>query len=109
MTSKRLIHGLAFLATAFALSARADVLPRPEEPFHGKIGRTVKESVKDFPKEVRAPKGAPNVLLIMTDDVGNYYAFCPRRSLCDCRSGSCGYKRCTRLYNLCRHTSSPDW
>ena len=70
MTSKRLIHGLAFLAAAFALSARADVLPRPEQPFHGKIGRTVKESVKDFPKDVRAPKGAPNVLLIMTDDVG---------------------------------------
>ncbi len=70
MRSKCLIHGLAFLAASFALSARADVLPRPEQPFHGKIARTVKESVKDFPKDVHAPKGAPNVLLIMTDDVG---------------------------------------
>jgi arylsulfatase len=62
---------LSLLAAAFALSAHAgEVLPHPEQPFHGKIGRTVKESVKDFPKDVRAPKGAPNVLLIMTDDVG---------------------------------------
>jgi arylsulfatase len=47
-----------------------DVLPRPEPPFGGKIGRTVAESVKDFPKPVEAPKGAPNILLILTDDVG---------------------------------------
>src|SRR5438552_5674257 len=46
------------------------VLPRPEEPFGGQIGRTTKDSTKDFPKEVKAPKGAPNVLLILTDDVG---------------------------------------
>ena len=55
-----------------ALSARAQevVLPKPEPPFHGKIGRTVKDSTPDFPKSVEAPAGAPNVLLIMTDDVG---------------------------------------
>src|SRR6202022_2172931 len=48
----------------------ATVLPRPEPPFLGHIGRTIKDSTKDFPKEVKAPKGAPNVLLILTDDVG---------------------------------------
>jgi arylsulfatase A-like enzyme len=47
-----------------------DVLPRPEQPFRGQIGRTAKDSTPDFPKEVQAPKGAPNVLLILTDDVG---------------------------------------
>ena len=47
-----------------------EVLPHPEPPFKGKIGRTVKESTADFPKEVQAPAGAPNVLLILTDDVG---------------------------------------
>jgi arylsulfatase len=46
------------------------VLPKPEPAFKGKIGRTVKDSKPDFPKEVQAPKGAPNILLIMTDDVG---------------------------------------
>jgi arylsulfatase A-like enzyme len=59
------------LSAAFALPARAqDVLPRPEQAFKGHIGRTVEESIKDFPKEVQAPKGAPNILLILTDDVG---------------------------------------
>src|SRR5215831_9793446 len=48
----------------------SDVLPRPPEPFKGKIGRKASESTPDFPKAVEAPKGAPNVLLIMTDDVG---------------------------------------
>jgi arylsulfatase len=45
-------------------------LPRPEPAFKGKIGHTVKESKPDFPAEVQAPPGAPNVLLILTDDVG---------------------------------------
>ena len=47
-----------------------DVLPRPEAPFNGKIGRTAKDSKPDFPKAIEAPKGAPNILLILTDDVG---------------------------------------
>jgi len=48
----------------------AQVLPRPEQPFGGKIGRTPKDSTPDFPKSIEAPKGAPNVLVILTDDVG---------------------------------------
>ena len=47
-----------------------NVLPIPEPSFKGKIGRTLKDSVPDFPREVKAPQGAPNVLVIMTDDVG---------------------------------------
>src|SRR5207302_11237822 len=46
------------------------VLPPPEPPFRGILGRTAKDSVPDFPRAVTAPKGAPNVLLILTDDVG---------------------------------------
>ncbi len=45
----------------------------PVQPFQkvGKIDRTVAGSDPiDWPKEVAAPKDAPNVLLIMTDDVG---------------------------------------
>lgn len=45
-------------------------LPIPQVPFKGKIGLTPADSVKDFPVEVHAPEGAPNVLLILTDDVG---------------------------------------
>jgi arylsulfatase len=51
-------------------SSTQEVLPQPQPPFKGKIGRTVKDSTPDFPKDVEAPKGAPNILLIMTDDVG---------------------------------------
>jgi hypothetical protein len=58
------------LAAMFAAAGAQEVLPRPEAPFQGKIGRTLKDSKPDFPKAVEAPKGAPNVLLILTDDVG---------------------------------------
>jgi arylsulfatase len=53
-----------------AASQTPSVLPPPEPPFQGKIGRTVKDSTPDFPKSIDAPPGAPNVLLILTDDVG---------------------------------------
>lgn len=57
------------LTTLITTAARAqDVLPRPPQPFKGKIGHTVKDSTPDFPQEPQAPAGAPNILLIMTDD-----------------------------------------
>lgn len=51
-------------------SGAQEILPRPEQPFRGKIDRTVRNSIPDFPKAVTAPKDAPNILIIMTDDVG---------------------------------------
>ena len=39
-----------------ALNAQV-ALPQPEQPFKGKIGRTVKDSTPDFPKGVEAPEG----------------------------------------------------
>jgi arylsulfatase len=68
-----LIAASAVASTALPRSAAsqdANVLPKPEPPFEGKIGRTVRDSTPDFPKGVEAPAGAPNVLLILTDDVG---------------------------------------
>src|SRR5580692_4193533 len=74
---KRLAHQIfagwcaaLFVATCGQIARAQEVLPRPEPPFKGHIGLTVKDSTKDFPKEVTAPKGAPNILLILTDDVG---------------------------------------
>jgi arylsulfatase len=47
------------------------VVPAPNEPpFKGRIGRTMSESTPDWPPLARAPKGAPNVLFIVLDDVG---------------------------------------
>jgi len=47
-----------------------EVLPQPAAPFNGHTGPTVQDSTRDFPAEIKAPKGAPNILLILTDDVG---------------------------------------
>ena len=52
------------------LAGGSAVLPVPQPQFRGVIGRKASESTPDFPKAVTAPKGAPNVLLIMTDDTG---------------------------------------
>jgi len=72
MKTKTVLAALSFaLGAAFALPAGAqEVLPRPPQPFKGKIGRTAAESTPDFPKPLEAPKGAPNVLLITPDDGG---------------------------------------
>jgi arylsulfatase len=79
MKRRTLLLGTTSLVAASGISATApsaqaqqpqEILPKPEAPFQGKIGRTVKDSTPDFPKGVEAPAGAPNVLLILTDDVG---------------------------------------
>ena len=60
---------LIFLAGSFAQDAA--VLPSPtDQPFKGKIGLTYKDSTPSFPAIKLPPKGAPNVLLILLDDVG---------------------------------------
>ena len=65
--------GLFFLAMGvfWCGTGRAqEVLPAPPAPYHGQIGLTAKDSKPDFPQPVHAPKGAPNVLLVILDDVG---------------------------------------
>src|SRR5271169_1813747 len=75
--SRRQVLKAGMAATVMAAVTRpADaqnaggVLPYPDPPFRGVIGRTTGDSKPDFPQPVKAPKGAPNVLLILTDDVG---------------------------------------
>src|SRR5262245_1372943 len=45
-------------------------LPAPELPFGGTIERNALQSKSWWPPRVVPPKGAPNILLIMTDDTG---------------------------------------
>jgi len=52
-----------------AVSQDRSNLPIPDPVFKGKIGLTPADSVKDFPQAVTPPEGAPNVLIILTDDV----------------------------------------
>jgi arylsulfatase A-like enzyme len=53
-----------------AQSIDRTVLPIADPPFAGHVGATYSESTPAFPKPVTAPDGAPNVLLILADDVG---------------------------------------
>jgi arylsulfatase A-like enzyme len=58
-------------ATATPSPGTPTVLPRPDFHFPGNVGRTYLDSdPPQFPQPVQAPKGAPNVLLILLDDAG---------------------------------------
>ncbi|WP_165190100.1 arylsulfatase [Caulobacter soli] len=45
-------------------------LPLPEPPFQGVIGQTYLDSKEDWPAVPKPPEGAPNVIVILLDDVG---------------------------------------
>src|SRR6476659_10053048 len=45
-------------------------LPPVAQPFQGEINLNAAQSKPYWPARVVPPKGAPNILLIMTDDVG---------------------------------------
>lgn len=64
-----LLTGLWLSATALASPALAQHVPYGED-FTGKIGDTRATSTAAFPRRPEAPKGAPNVLLILIDDLG---------------------------------------
>jgi arylsulfatase len=72
-----LSHIACFLVVTSGLALAAPptqpgpVLPIPDPPFAGVVGDTVANSSAPMsPTAIGAPKGAPNVLLIMTDDTG---------------------------------------
>jgi arylsulfatase len=64
---------IAIFLSAAALQAQdRSILPPPTPEFKGKIGETYKDSTPDFSPALplAAPKGAPNVLIVLLDDVG---------------------------------------
>ncbi|MFV0476920.1 MAG: arylsulfatase [Parahaliea sp.] len=69
-----LIVPALFSTSSFALNQDKDRdrshLPLPKPAFQGKIDKTYVDSAAAFPQGVQAPLGAPNVVLIMLDDVG---------------------------------------
>src|SRR5215472_9494903 len=95
MNQKLLLQSTAILCVAFTLmtvssfaqqitgspgspdattSISGKQLPPPDPTFGGVIKETAKESTPWWPPRVVPPKGAPNILLIMTDDQG--YGVC---------------------------------
>lgn len=55
--------------TAASASGRS-AIPEPFPPFTGTIGQTYKESTAAWPQVPTAAEGAPNIVVILLDDVG---------------------------------------
>ena len=72
MNRGRSVSFVAIMLSVYLSSAAfaQDVLPRPPQPFKGTVNLRAKESKSDFPQPIKAPAGAPNVLLVLLDDVG---------------------------------------
>ena len=72
---KRLTSVVACVAVGYLLLFHASAsaqskLPQADPKFQGKAGDTLKDSTPSYPQPLKAPAGAPNVLLILLDDVG---------------------------------------
>ena len=65
-----LLLGLVSAGGLLAAEPDRTKLPIPLSPFEGKIGKTYKDSEADWQAPVAAPAGAPNVIVILLDDVG---------------------------------------
>src|SRR5690606_11320721 len=59
-----------FLMLSVSSNIEAQVLPKPDLEFQGKTDIDPENSIPDWPKLVTTTKDAPNVVLIMLDDVG---------------------------------------
>src|SRR5215510_13698335 len=45
-------------------------IPHPDPAFKGTVAPTIEGATANFPLPLQAPEGAPNVLIILLDDVG---------------------------------------
>jgi arylsulfatase A-like enzyme len=69
--SHQYLFGAVFtLLMLTVYGAEAQILPKPDEPFQGTININPEKSTPDWPVQVTAPEGAPNIVLILLDDVG---------------------------------------
>ncbi|MBS0324116.1 MAG: arylsulfatase [Proteobacteria bacterium] len=66
----RLLGLVTLLPVCVSTALAGEVLPRPEGAFPGVIGTTTEASKPAWPASPAAPKGAPNVVVVLLDDVG---------------------------------------
>ncbi|WP_276390700.1 arylsulfatase [Eudoraea chungangensis] len=70
----KLIFLTGIVLLNFGCNQKSDRNTTEEDPrlggFKGKIAKTYEESVEDWPERVQAPDEAPNVMVILLDDVG---------------------------------------
>jgi len=73
-SAQRFSHCKRRLCSAAAIGALLTpslLTAQAADPLAGKVGRTVQEThAPTWPSQPQAPKGAPNVLVILTDDIG---------------------------------------
>ena len=67
---KKTIIASLLLAGAALQQAQAQNITQQQQPFQGVIGKTLAESKEAWTPPIKAPKGAPNVIWILLDDVG---------------------------------------
>lgn len=70
MTKKRIIALVTMMIGLGYTAGYAQNITQQQEAFKGVIGRTLAESKESWTKPQTAPKGAPNVLWVLLDDVG---------------------------------------
>jgi arylsulfatase A-like enzyme len=70
ISKKNLILTAAIVAGGFYSTVHAQNFTQQQQPFKGVIGKTLAGSKEDWTSPVKAPKGAPNVIWILLDDVG---------------------------------------
>ncbi len=58
------------MAVLSSMASGQEVLPRPERPLKAEVGRTFKDSKQGKIEQIKAPKGAPNIVIVLLDDVG---------------------------------------
>lgn len=64
----RQTFSLTLILGVFSIAVSAQ--DRSDAGFQGKIGKSYKDSTSDFPQPVKPPKDAPNVLVVLIDDLG---------------------------------------
>mgnify|MGYP003574979242 CR=1 FL=1 len=67
-----IIFAMALLITSGSLAQDKNTnnIPKPDPAFKGVVAPTIEGAKADFPLPLQAPQGAPNVLIILLDDVG---------------------------------------
>lgn len=61
---------IRLLLTVIGVSGLQSVNAQNAQPYQGVVGKTLNDSKEWWPETVKAPKGAPNVVWIILDDVG---------------------------------------
>ncbi|HUT10056.1 MAG TPA: arylsulfatase [Thermoguttaceae bacterium] len=70
MNARRVMSGLALLGLLISVAVSAPRSDEVSEEFRGKIAKSYEDSQEWWPKPVEAPEGAPNILIVLLDDVG---------------------------------------